>query len=125
VVAPSLSTGSRSAAVPAPPVGCQISDVHLSWAPGQPSPAPVCLRIGAQVSITLYPPELHLWTTPVSSRPQVAAVVASGSNQEGAMAITVHTAAPGSTVLSSVAQPSDGAPDPHDVPWQLTVTVTA
>ena len=83
----------------------------------------MCLRTGAQASITLYPPELHLWTTPVSSHPQVAAVVASGSNQEGAMSITVRTAGPGSTVLGSVAQPRDGAPDPHEVSWQLTITV--
>lgn len=95
----------------------------MSWVPGQPLPASVCLHLGAQLSITLYPPDLHLWSTPASSNPQVAKVVAAGVSQEGAMSLTVRAIKPGSAVLASIAQARDGAPDPHDVPWQLTITV--
>jgi hypothetical protein len=39
------------------------------------------------------------------------------------MSVTVRAVKTGSAVLGSVAQASDGAPDPHDLPWQITITV--
>jgi len=105
--------------------GCLAGVVPMAWMPGQPSPEAVCVHVGSEISVVLHAPELHLWTPPGSSDPAVAVVVGAGVDQEGAAHATVNAVRPGTAVLSAVAQPRDGAPDPRAVPWRLVVTVVA
>jgi hypothetical protein len=104
---------------------CQDGVVNVVWRPGQAEVDSACVHVGAEVVLRLFPPDLHLWTVPVSSSQTVAAVVTSGSNQEGVMVATIRTIQPGSAVITSTAKARDGAPDPRAVMWQLTITVIA
>jgi hypothetical protein len=117
------STG--AAGKPSQPTGCLAGQLPVSWAEGQAPTNAICVHVGAQVAINLYPPQLHEWTTPSSSDPAVAAVATSGANQEGAMAATVNALHAGTAAVSTVAQAKDGAPDPQPVAWRLVITVIA
>jgi len=109
----------------APPTGCQAGTVTVSWAPDRPSPQAVCVRVRSEITVVLAAPQLHEWTPPASSDTGVAAVTTFGANQEGTMYATVIAARAGTTVLTAVAQPREGADDPRPVPWRLAVTVVA
>jgi len=102
---------------------CQDGVVNVGWRPGLAELDDVCVHAGAQIDARLVPPDLHLWTPPASSAQSVAAVVTSGSNQEGVLVATIKTIQPGSAVITSIAEARDGAPDPRPARWQLTVTV--
>jgi hypothetical protein len=109
----------------APSSVCQDGVVSVVWKPGQPELDSVCVHVGAQIVVRLVPPELHLWTAPVSSSQSVAAVVTTGSNQEGVLVATIKTIQTGSALIISTAKARDGEPDPRPVSWQLTITVIA
>jgi hypothetical protein len=84
----------------------------------------MCVRVHAQIVIFLYPPDMHQWTPPASSNPQVIAVGPPGVSQEGVMAATLTASHAGTATVTASARPMDGAPDPAAVSWSLTFTVT-
>jgi hypothetical protein len=112
-----------SSATESPPTGCLVGTVSVIWTPDQPSPPAVCVRAHAEISVVLAAPYLHQWSPPVSSDSTVAAVATSGANQEGTMYATVNATRAGTTVVTALAQPREGADDPRPVPWRLAVTV--
>jgi hypothetical protein len=118
---PALPSGSPVAQESA----CQRGVVSILWRPGQTELDSVCVHVGAEIAVKLIPPDRHLWTPPASSAQTVAAVVRSGSNQEGVLVAAIKTIQPGLAVITSTAVARDGAPDPGPVMWQLTVTVIA
>jgi hypothetical protein len=99
--------------------------VEVSWAPQQPSPPGICVRVRAEITIMLAAPQLHRWTPPASSNTAVAVVTTYGDNQEGTLYATVTAVRAGTTTLTTVAQPREGADDPRPVPWRLEITVVA
>jgi hypothetical protein len=104
--------------------GCVRDDeVSVRWAPDHPSPATLCVRVGARIVVALYPPELHTWTSPANTDGSVATVGPVGISQEGVLATTITARRPGHAVVTSSARPSDAAPDPVTVPWQLAIDV--
>jgi hypothetical protein len=105
--------------------GCQADPVTVSWAPDRPSPQAVCVRVPAEIKLVLVAPQLHRWTPPASSDTGVAVVTTVGADQEGTMYVTVTVGRTGTTVLTAVAQPREGADDPRPVPWRLAVTAVA
>jgi hypothetical protein len=88
-------------------------------------PSGVCVRVHAEIHVVLAAPQLHRWTSPASSDTTVAVVSAVGDNQEGTMYATVTAVRAGAAVLTTVAQPREGADDPRPVPWRLEITVVA
>jgi hypothetical protein len=88
-------------------------------------PSPVCARLYAEIHLVLAAPQLHRWTPPASSDTTVAVVDAVGDNQEGTLYATVSAVQAGTAVLTTVAQPREGADDPRPVPWRLEITVVS
>jgi hypothetical protein len=105
--------------------GCADGQLEIRWAPDHPSPARVCVRVGTKISVRLYPPDLHRWTTVVSADNSVVRVGPVGTNQEGVLATTLIAARPGDTVVTSSAEPMPEAPDPGTVAWRLTIEFVA
>jgi hypothetical protein len=118
-----IATSTGTAVKTPQPSGCLAGRVAVSWTEGQDPTSALCVHVGAQVAINLYPPQLHEWTTPSSSDPPVATVATSAANQEGAMAATVNALRTGTATISAVAHAKDGAPDPQPTPWRLVITV--
>ena len=73
--------------------------------------------------VALYPPELHTWTPPANTDSSVATIGPVGISQEGVLATTIIARRPGHAVITSSARPTDAAPDPAVVPWQLAIDV--
>jgi hypothetical protein len=120
------SPATASATTPLTSTGdCATTAVALTWHPGQPSASTFCVHVGAPLAIRLYPPDLHRWTAPSTSDSQTVAVEDFGDNLDGVMSANLSVVKTGSAILRCVAMAREGAPDPADTVWQVTVTVVA
>jgi hypothetical protein len=123
---PSAGTGSaETAAATSSQADCAGGHVAVSWNGQQAPTNAICVHVGAEIAINLYPPQQHQWTMPTSSDPTVATVATSGASQEGVMAATVEAQRAGTAAISAVAKAMDGAPDPASTQWHLDITVVA
>jgi hypothetical protein len=123
---PPAGTGSaETAAATSSPADCAAGHVAVSWNDQQAPTNAICVHLGAEIAINLYPPQQHHWTTPTSSDPTVATVATSAASQEGVMAATVEAQRTGTAAIAAVAKAMDGAPDPGSTQWHLVITVVA
>ena len=105
------------------PWACADGRMTINWSPTAPSPATVCLRVGAEAIVTLRAVVGDRWGSLTDSDSAVAATTPPGLDQEGAAHITISALAPGTTVLRAVADPAGSVPGAAAQSWQLTVTV--
>jgi hypothetical protein len=104
-------------------VECKAGRIPESWAAGLASTNTICVHVGAEIAINVYPPQLHEWPAASGSGLAVAAVATSGANQERAMSVTLNALRTGPRAVNAAVQAKDGAPDPQPASWQLVTTV--
>jgi hypothetical protein len=113
-----MSADSSSTSSPEP---CRGEVVAVSYQPGDARVSELCVRVGAELTITLNGPSGYTWTVVTSSDEQLAQVSSSAAGSIGRA--TVRAAAAGSAVLRAT---TSFAADPYGPPtqlWQLTLRI--
>jgi len=111
---------------PAPPAtetdGCLTSPAALTVHRGD-QPAPVCLHIGATLSITTDPSPMQPWQ-PITSANDAALRCTSIAATDGAAKATCTAVGAGTTTISTTTAPFSADPHgPAQQMWTLTVTI--
>jgi hypothetical protein len=118
------SAGAGGAIVSATPAVCTAGRTTVTWLPGQPSVAAVCVRVGTGIVVALHPDGRYRWDQPTSSDPSIASVNTAGTDQDGGTHVTVSARSPGTAVIGSTATvPAD--PNSPTRSWRLTTTVVS
>ncbi len=104
--------------------GCSDAPAAITARTGE-QPAPVCMRVGATVTITAQPSPAQPWQPMTTSDAAVLACTSKAVDQ-GALIATCRALAPGTATVSTTTAPFAG--DPHGPPqhmWTLTIQVQA
>jgi len=115
---------SASAAPSSGASGCSDASAAFTARTGE-QPAPVCLRVGATVTITTQPSPAQPWQPMTTSDTAVLACTSKSADQ-GVLIATCRALAPGTAAVSTITAPFAG--DPHGPPqhtWTLTIQVRA
>jgi hypothetical protein len=102
--------------------GCLPAPAVITARTGE-QPAPVCLRVGASLTITAQPSPAQPWQPMTTSNPAVLACTSRAADR-GALTATCRALAPGTATISTTTAAFAG--DPHGPPqytWTLTVHV--
>ena len=93
---------------------CRSGVITIAYQQGDPFAGSLCVRVGAEISITLGGPDSYRWSAVISSNEAVAAVVSTEGGVTGRA--TVRVLAAGDVVLRAT---TSFAADPYGPPTRL------